>query len=87
MKDIKKLTLGPNDFYRHLGPLSCPLISVAVEGGREAGRREGGEAMSTAVVVVVSDELAAHGCSALSCTATATVPRVSRDVGGQATVV
>jgi hypothetical protein len=43
--------------------------------------------MSTAVVVAVSDELAARSCSALSCTATATVPRVSRDVGGQATVV
>jgi hypothetical protein len=35
----------------------------------------------------VSDELAARGCSALSCTAMATVPRASRDVGGQATVV
>jgi hypothetical protein len=35
----------------------------------------------------VSDELAAHSCSALSCTAMATVPRVSRDIGGQATVV
>jgi hypothetical protein len=82
MKDIKKLALGPNDFYHRLGPLSCPLISVvvvAVEGG--------GEAMSMAVVVAVSDELAARGCSALSCTATATVPRASRDVGGQATVV
>jgi hypothetical protein len=46
MKDIKKLALGPNDFYRRLGPLSCPLTSVAVvavEGGREAGRREGRE--------------------------------------------
>jgi hypothetical protein len=98
MKDIKKLALGPNDFYHRLGPLSCPLISVAVvavEGGREvgrwgggeAGRRGGGEVMSMAVVVVVSDELAACGCSALSCTAMATVPRASRDVGGQATVV
>jgi hypothetical protein len=87
MKDIKKLALGPNDFYHRLGPLSCRLISVAVvavEGGREGG---GSEAMSTAVVVAVSDELAARGCSTLSCTATATVPRVSRDVGGQATVV
>jgi hypothetical protein len=46
MKDIKKLALGPNDFYRHLGPLSCPLTSmvvVAVEGGREVGRWGGGE--------------------------------------------
>jgi hypothetical protein len=51
------------------------------------GRQGGGEAMLMAVVVAVSDELAARGCSALSCTATATVPRVSRDVGGQATVV
>jgi hypothetical protein len=44
MKDIKKLALGPNDFYHRLGPLSCPLISVAVvavEGGGEAGRRGG----------------------------------------------
>jgi hypothetical protein len=50
MKDIKKLALGPNDFYCHLGLLSCPLTSVvvvAVEGGREA--------MSTAVVVAVSE--------------------------------
>jgi hypothetical protein len=51
------------------------------------GRWGGREAMSMAVIVAVSDELAAHGCSALSCTATATVPRASRDVGGQATVV
>jgi hypothetical protein len=35
----------------------------------------------------VSEELAAHGCSALSCTAMAIVPRVSRNIGGQATVV
>jgi hypothetical protein len=90
MKDIKKLALGPNDFYHHLGPLSCPLISVVVvvvEEGGEAGRWGGGEAMLMAVVVAVSDEPAARGCSALSCTATATVPRASRDVGGQATVV
>jgi hypothetical protein len=51
------------------------------------GGGEGREAMSTAVIVVVSDELAARSCSALSCTAMATVPRASRDVGGQATVV
>jgi hypothetical protein len=47
MKDIKKLALGPNDFYHRLGPLSCPLISVAVvavEGGGEVGRWGGGEA-------------------------------------------
>jgi hypothetical protein len=44
MKDIKKLALGPNDFYRHLGPLSCLLISVAVKGGRKAGRWGGREA-------------------------------------------
>jgi hypothetical protein len=46
MKDTKKFALGPNDFYHHLGPLSCPLISVAVvavEGGREVGRWGGGE--------------------------------------------
>jgi hypothetical protein len=44
MKDIKKLTLGPNDFHHHLGPLSCPLTSVvvvAVEGGREVERQGG----------------------------------------------
>jgi hypothetical protein len=35
----------------------------------------------------VSDELAAYGCSALSCTAMTTVSRASRDIGGQATVV
>ena len=56
-------------------------------GGGEVGRWGGGEAMLMAVVVAVSDELAARGCSALPCTATATVPRASRDVGGQATVV
>jgi hypothetical protein len=59
MKDIKKLALGPNDFYRHLGPLSCPLTSVAVvavEGGGEVGRQGGREAMSMAVVVVVVSE-------------------------------
>jgi hypothetical protein len=39
------------------------------------------------VVVVVSDELAACSCSALSCIAMAMVFRVSRDVGWQATVV
>jgi hypothetical protein len=50
MKDIKKLALGPNDFYHRLGPLSCRLISVAVvavvavEGGGEVGRWGGGEA-------------------------------------------
>jgi hypothetical protein len=46
MKDIKKLALGPNDFYHRLGPLSCRLISVAVvavEGGGEVGRWGGGE--------------------------------------------
>jgi hypothetical protein len=44
MKDIKNLALGPNNFYRCLGPLSCPLTSVAVvavEGGREVGRQGG----------------------------------------------
>jgi hypothetical protein len=56
MKDIKKFTLGPNDFYCHLGLLSCLLTSmavVAVDGGGEAGRQGGREAMSTTVVVVV----------------------------------
>jgi hypothetical protein len=59
MKDIKKLALGPNNFYCHLGLLSRPLTSVvvvAVEGGGEVGRWGGGEAMSTAVVVVVVSE-------------------------------
>jgi hypothetical protein len=59
MKDIKKLALGPNNFYHCLGPLSCPLTSmavVAVEGGREAGRWGGRKAMSMAVVVVVVSE-------------------------------
>jgi hypothetical protein len=49
MKDIKKLALGPNNFYHHLGPLSCPLISVAVvavvgrQGGDVDGCSSGGE--------------------------------------------